>query len=243
MSDELDIEIVQGREPSLPPASVNIVIDVLRAFTTTHVAFRRGCREILLAGTVDEAFSLAERHSDYVLAGERDARKVDGFDVGNSPWKMSRMQLGERGLILTTTNGVKATLNALDADEVLVTGWSNAAATVQYVRENGAASGDKPIHVVASHPVSDEDVACAEYIAGHLDDGEPPSPPEVTGRIRTARSAQKFYSPEFELRDLDLACKPHPTEFAMAVDDKREVPRITRRYLDEYGRGQAARSS
>lgn len=225
-----DIEIVQGREPNLPRATCNVVIDVLRAFTTVHVAFEHGCEEVVLAETVDEAFRLDDLFPEYLLAGERDARKVEGFDFGNSPQSLLGTDLEGRGLVLTTSNGVRAATNALDAEEILVTGWSNVPATVEYLRthrETADREPDRPDHLVASHPVSDEDLACAEFLAGQLDwTGTPPTPAEVVERIRSARSAQKFYGPEFLLRDLDLACRQWTSGYAMTIERGPEAPRI-----------------
>lgn len=231
MGSSGDIEMVQGREPNLARAACNVVIDVLRAFTTVHVAFEHGCEEVVLAETVDEAFRLDELFPEYLLAGERDARKVEGFDFGNSPQSLLGTDLEGRGLVLTTSNGVRAATNVLNADTILVTGWSNAPATAEYLRlhrETTDRGPDRPdVHLVASHPVSDEDLACAEFLAGQLDSaGTPPTPAEVVERIRSARSAQKFYGPEFLLRDLDLACRQWTSGYAMAIEEGPEAPRI-----------------
>ena len=219
-----DVQQYQGRDPDLRPSAVNIVIDVLRAFTTTHVAFERGADEILLAETVEEAFALSETHPDYLLAGERNARMVDGFDMGNSPAAAREVDFAGRRLILTTTNGVRATMSALDAEATFVTGWSNAPATLRATRQ--VAPKDARVNLVASHPVSDEDPACADYLAAELRGETPPSATEVTDRIRTARSAMKFYSTEFALRDLDVACRQFDSGYAMRVETGNAVPRL-----------------
>lgn len=226
MSDPLDVEIYQGREPSLAPAGAHVVIDVLRAFTTAHVAFERGCRDILLADSVDQAFALADRPPDRLLVGERDARKVEGFDAGNSPTVVSRFDLDDRGVVLTTTNGTRATLHALGADHVLVAGWSSVPATLKYLEAVRSELAPRRVNLIASHPVSDEDVACAEYLAGRLGAREPPPTDAIVDRIRSSRSAQKFYSTEFRLRDLDLACRLLSSSYAMRVSRNGSVPTI-----------------
>jgi len=227
MTTRTDIEIYRGREPDLRAADANVVIDVLRAFTTAHVALEGGATDIALAGSVEEAFELSERRPDRLLAGERDARRVEGFDAGNSPAVVSRLDVSDRGMILTTTNGVRATLNALSADLVLVTGWSNAPATIDRLRRVFRGATGR-LNLVASHPVSDEDLACAEFIAGELLGTGTPEPRAVRRRIRSARSAQKFYSREFRLRDLDLACRAQTPSYAMRVDAAGPVPTIRR---------------
>lgn len=222
----LDIQTYQGRQPDLRPASVNIVIDVLRAFTTSHVAFEHGVDQILLAETVDEAFDLADAHPDAVLAGERNAHRVEGFDIGNSPSVIRRIDFTDRRLILTTTNGVRATMCALDSDHTFVTGWSNAPATVRATRS--ATDDGQRVNLVASHPFSDEDPACADYLTAALRDDPTPPAHAVTDRIRTASSAMKFYSTQFRIRDLDLACRQFDGDYAMAVEMADGVPRLRR---------------
>jgi len=222
----LDIRTYQGRRPVVRPATVNVVIDVLRAFTTTHVAFERDVDEILLAETVDEAFDLAEAHPDAILAGERDAHKIEGCDIGNSPTETRRIDFTDRRLILTTTNGVRATMAALDSDRTFVTGWSNVPATLRAIRR-ATDLGDR-VNLVASHPFSDEDPACGDYLTTRLRDPSPMPATDVVDRIRTASSAMKFYSPQFRIRDLDLACRQLHGDYAMGVSTVDGVVRLRR---------------
>ena len=65
-------------------ADVVVVVDVLRAFTTAAFAFDRGAEEIFLVSTVEEAFELKERRSDYLLIGEVDGSPVEGFVIVRS---------------------------------------------------------------------------------------------------------------------------------------------------------------
>lgn len=226
----MNIDLHQGRAPDLEPAQLNVVIDVLRAFTTTHVAFERGATQILLAETVEEAFALGQTHPNALVAGERNARKIEGFDLGNSPAALREVDLGGRPLVLTTTNGVQATLHALDAEWTLVTGWSNVPATLRFAERLPADSArPPPVNLVASHPVSDEDVACAHYLAAALRGTRRPSERSVCDRIRTARSAMKFYTPQFDVRDLDVACRQFVSDYVMAVETSGDTPRVVAR--------------
>jgi 2-phosphosulfolactate phosphatase len=210
------IDIYQGHTPDHQPADIHVVIDVLRAFTTTHVAFQRGVEEILLARTVEQAFALKDRHPECILAGERDARKVEGFDAGNSPAALSEMDLQGRRMILTTSNGVRATTHALDGRHVLVAGWTSAPATLARIDE--LAGPDARVALFASHPHSDEDIACAEYLRTRLRGQDPPTAP-IVERMRTSSSAQKFYSEDFDLADLECATGEPTGEFAMEVQE------------------------
>lgn len=239
----IDIQISQGHEPPLDAADAYIVIDVIRAFTTTQIAFDNGAARVLLAGEVDEAFALKRAHPDAILAGERDAIKIDGFDLGNSPAACATIDFAGRTMILTTTNGVRATLHALKSAApqgapVLVTGFSNALASARYVRElqaQGRVTQKMRVHLVASHPTGTEDMACAEFIRAQILGEAGPDTAQVTERIRKSDAAQKFLDPErpaFDARDIDFCAAMGPEKFAMLAQPHPTGPRIIARALD-----------
>ena len=90
----ITLNILQGQETPYPAADINIVIDVIRAFTVSHIAFSRGVQEIFLVNTVAEAFALRAQHPGILLAGEIDALPIPGFDLDNSPHTMAQADVG-----------------------------------------------------------------------------------------------------------------------------------------------------
>jgi 2-phosphosulfolactate phosphatase len=236
-----DVRILQGSEQPYPDADVNIVIDVIRAFTVAHVAFLRGAQRILLVNTVEEALALKSACPDVLLAGEIGGLGIAGFDLDNSPFRVSRAELDGRTLVQKTTNGVKATLAALAAPHVFVTGYSNALQTARHVRDlllQGHGLGR--VNVIASHPDDDDDLACAQYIADQLLGRGVVAADEVVRRIRQSRPAAKFLRTppgEFEPRDLDWCTRAQPGGFVMKVDTTAAIPAVCRldtRGLDAY---------
>jgi 2-phosphosulfolactate phosphatase len=91
-------------------AEVGIVVDVLRATSTIAQALAAGYERVLCAGEIDEAESLRGRLEDSVVGGEREAVRVEGFDVGASPREF--LEARAATLILSTTNGTHAILEA-----------------------------------------------------------------------------------------------------------------------------------
>ncbi len=212
----MKIRIYRGHTPSMDAADVCVAIDVIRAFTTTQVAFARGVSEILLAAEIDEAFALQQAHERYLLAGERDAIKIDGFDFGNSPAELVEADIAGRGLILTTTNGVRAALHARRCAPTLVCGYRGARAVIQWLRNREV----ERINLLASHPDGDEDLACAEYLRAALLELEGPGPEAVERRIRRSDAAQKFLDPdrlEFDPRDIAFCAARADDGFVMQV--------------------------
>ena len=226
----LTITTHQGHTPELDDADIRVVIDVIRAFTTTHVALRNGADHIVLAAELDDARRLAAHTPSSLLAGERNALKPPDFDLGNSPAETDAADLAGRTLVLTTSNGVQATVHALHSGPTLVTGFSNAGATLtrlQQLIDDGA----RRIQLLASHPDGDEDLACARWLEARLCGGDEPTDGEVTHRIRTCRAAEKFldpHRPEYRTDDIDYCATRDDADWAMTVEDRDGVPAIRR---------------
>src|SRR5262245_23211949 len=117
-------------------APIAIVVDVLRATSTIAQALAVGYRRVLCCAEVEEAVELRDRLGEGVLAGERHADPIPGFDLGNSPRELAEPH-GET-LILTTTNGTRAILAAAaSAETVLVGSLLNLEAIAAAARDGG----------------------------------------------------------------------------------------------------------
>jgi 2-phosphosulfolactate phosphatase len=113
-----------------------IVVDVLRASSTIVQAFESGYRRVLCCAEVEQAQALREEIEDAVLAGEREALRVEGFDFGNSPQDF--LEPKAPTLILTTTNGTRAIVEAAaDCDVVFVGSLLNLETVASAARERG----------------------------------------------------------------------------------------------------------
>lgn len=84
---------------------ISIMVDALRASTTIILALNSFDR-IIPCFTAEEAFKLKNEVGG-VLAGERNGKQMEGFDVGNSPTALKDYESDEDTLILTTTNGTR----------------------------------------------------------------------------------------------------------------------------------------
>ncbi|AZK46340.1 2-phosphosulfolactate phosphatase [Paenibacillus lentus] len=226
----MTIKIIQGHNQQPGTSSVNVIIDVIRAFTVAHYAFIKGVQGIILAGTLDEAFHLKKQYPGVLLAGEIKGLPIAGFDLDNSPVRLHNANLRGKFLIQKTTNGVKAALNSLNADHIFVTGFTNARTTASFIKKKLLKEDiDMPIHLIASHPSGDDDLACAQYIAGILQNSDRFSTDETIQRIRKSEAAKKFYDPakpDFLQEDIALCTQELPAEFVMKVNYKDELPLI-----------------
>ena len=111
-----------------------VVIDVFRAFSVAAYAFDAGAARVLPVAGIEEAQALGRRHPGAVLAGERHARKLPGFDIGNSPTQLRALDMRGRVLVHTTHAGTQGLVNATGADEVLTGAFVNISAVCRYLR-------------------------------------------------------------------------------------------------------------
>jgi 2-phosphosulfolactate phosphatase len=118
------------------PAAVGVVVDVLRASSTIAQALAAGYRRVLCCAEIDEARALRAAIPDSIVGGERDAIRIEGFDVGASPREF--LEPHAETLILSTTNGTRAILTAASrCDEVLLGSLLNLDAVAAALRERG----------------------------------------------------------------------------------------------------------
>ena len=133
MSDPaIDAALTPGE--ALQPCHVAIVVDTIRATTTALYALRQGYREVICCGSVDDArAAAAEIGPGAILAGERECVRIEGFHLGNSPREFDAGQPLGDVLVLTTTNGTRAVLQAqAEAEVVLVAALANLSATAAH---------------------------------------------------------------------------------------------------------------
>ncbi|GGB31510.1 2-phosphosulfolactate phosphatase [Virgibacillus dakarensis] len=228
----MQIIIYQGNAAPPKAADITIVIDVIRAFTVAHYAFLQGVHCIFLADSIEQALQIKKENPDFLLAGEVDGLAIEGFDLDNSPSHIKQLNLTGKTLVQKTTNGVRAALNCLASKHVFVTGFSNAKQTAAFIREKMAAVNGKMIHIIASHPSGDDDLACAEYIKSMLEGSSNLiSAQEVKERIKHSHVAEKFFdeeNPVFLREDINNCLKEINTDFVMKMNTTSEIPKIER---------------
>ena len=91
-------------------SQVAVVIDVLRATTTISWALTNGADSIQVFADLELLKEKADLwDSDRkLMLGERGGKKIEGFDLGNSPLSVTKdLVIGKR-LFMSTTNGTKS---------------------------------------------------------------------------------------------------------------------------------------
>lgn len=85
-----------------------VVIDVLRATTTIAAILHHGGSAVLPVADLDAARQAGRSLPGALLGGERENRRPEGFDAGNSPMDFPADRVMNRPVVLTTTNGTRA---------------------------------------------------------------------------------------------------------------------------------------
>ncbi|MDB5255633.1 MAG: 2-phosphosulfolactate phosphatase [Chitinophagaceae bacterium] len=108
-----------------------VVIDILRATSCMVTGLGEGLAGIIPVEKVEECQKLKDQ--GYIAAAERDGKKVEGFDIGNSPFSYQDAALKGKWVAVTTTNGTRALIHSCHAKEILVGAFLNRAALVKYL--------------------------------------------------------------------------------------------------------------
>jgi 2-phosphosulfolactate phosphatase len=112
--------------------TIVVVADVFRATSCMVTAFAYGVNSIIPVATIEECQLLQER--GYLAAAERNARKVDGFELDNSPFTYMTEQIRGANIAMTTTNGTLAITRSRAAVKVLVGSFLNLEAIAHYLK-------------------------------------------------------------------------------------------------------------
>lgn len=100
-----------------------IVVDIFRATTTMCAAFNNGATAIIPIANIE----LAKKHKSegFLVGAERQTRRVEFADFGNSPFEYTKEKVSGREIVFTTTNGTKAIEAAEDCNQLFIGAFSN----------------------------------------------------------------------------------------------------------------------
>ena len=182
---------------------VAIVIDVFRACSLIAHALAAGAARVIPVADIDVARAMKAADPASLLVGERHARKLPGFDCGNSPTEVLRESLRGRTLIHTTHAGTQGLTAAFAvADRVFTGALVNLSATIAAVR---ALKPAEVTIVAMGHEARErcvEDDLCRDALLAGLR-GESLDPSDWLARLRAAPAADKFFDPAADWAPLD----------------------------------------
>ena len=133
----MQVRILQLIEGAKDATGITVIIDVFRAFSVEAYFMALGAQQVIPVGDVETAYNLKEQNPEMILAGERHGKILPGFDVGNSPSELIKLEVKGKTVVHTTSAGTQGIVNAVNATEILGASLLNARATAEYIKKTG----------------------------------------------------------------------------------------------------------
>ena len=219
----MKVEILEFVEGARKAKGVVVIIDVFRAFTVACYAFDAGAVRIIATSEISNALQLKLKYKNSVLVGERDEKKIEGFDFGNSPTEIIKADLSGKTVIHTTTAGTQGLINARNADSILTGSFVNASAIAKYIKSIDPEYVSLVAMGYRAALSSQEDLICAEMISAELRNKRFISERKIANLQNT--SGKRFFDPA------NIEFSP-PTDFFLCTMINRFdfVLKATRRF-------------
>ena len=208
----MNVRVTRFLEGAREATGHAVIVDVFRAFTTAAFCVAAGAREVILVADHEQALALKREDPALFLTGEIGGRPIPGFDAGNSPSVIERLDLSGRRVVQRTSSGTQGVVAATNAREVVLGSFVIAEATARYLRSANEVTvvsmGERGILE------SGEDDACAAYLASRLR-GETPDVAAIVARLWEHEDPN--WPEWFPRRDAELACEVDRFDFALPV--------------------------
>jgi 2-phosphosulfolactate phosphatase len=204
----MKVNILEFVEGARNAKGVTVIIDVFRAFSVACYAFDAGAVRIIATSEISEALLLKDKYKNSVLIGERDEKKIPGFDFGNSPTEIIKADLSGKTVIQTTTAGTQGLINAVKADIILTGSFVNAGAVVKYIKSLDPEYVSLVAMGYRATNSAEEDLMCAEMIATELNNKKFLTENKIAGLQNI--SGKRFFNPD------NLEFSP-PTDFFLCT--------------------------
>lgn len=203
---------------------LTVIIDVFRAFTVACYAKDNGAEHIIPIGDIRTAYSLKQSNPDYILIGERKGIKLEGFDFGNSPYDVEKVDFTGKTIVHTTSAGTQGIIGAINADEIITGSFVNAKAIARYIKSKN------PEHVTLvamgnnGTSFAQEDYLCAQYINALVKDDEVDES-YIKEKLKK-EDGSKFFNPAmnhiFPMGDFELCMAFNKFDFILKVESYSE---------------------
>lgn len=159
------LQLIRGAEKA---KGLTVIIDVFRAFSTACYIMAAGAEKIITVEHVEDALYLKKKIKDAILLGERNERKVPGFDFDNSPSHILNADFTGKTIIMTTSSGTRGIVNAHSADEIITGSFVNADAVISYITRKNPAEVSLVCMGYEGRTPTQEDTFFAEYVQDQL---------------------------------------------------------------------------
>lgn len=184
-------DFVSGAEKA---KGMTVIIDVFRAFSVACYCFDKGVAKLIPVGAFEEALSYTDENYQIVRIGERNGKKLPGFDFGNSPSELEQISLEDCLVLQTTHAGTQGMVNARNASEVLTGSLVNAKATAEYIKSQQPEEVSLVRMGLGAKTSTDEDDICADYLESLLL-GKAFDESKIRDKLKASPCSDRFFDP------------------------------------------------
>ena len=217
----MNIEVLHMIDGAKKAKGITVIIDVFRAFSVEAYFFANGAKEIIPVGDANLAYKLKEDHPDFILAGERGGKILPGFDVGNSPSELIKLDSCGKTVVHTTSAGTQGIANAKNADEILGGALVNAKAIARYIKSRNPENVSLVCMGLEAKSETEEDNLCAYYIKSLLEGKDPDIKEEIENLRYTsgAKFFDKAQNDVFPEPDFHMCTEINKFDFVLKITD------------------------
>lgn len=216
----MNIKILQLIEGARQATGLAVIIDVFRAFTVEAYLVNNGVQKLIAVGDKQIAYDYKEKNKDCILIGERRGIMLDGFNYGNSPSQIEKINFTGKTVVHTTSSGTQGIANAQNANEILTGSLVNAKAIAEYIKMQNPEDVSLVCMGNGGESEAREDTLCAEYIKSLLEGKNPNLDKEIEDLKNIA--GKRFFDSNlqeiFPKRDFYLSTELNKFNFVLKVE-------------------------
>lgn len=220
----MNIKILQLIEGAKQATGLTVIIDVFRAFTVEAYLVNNGVEKLIPVGDKQIAYDYKEKYKDCILIGERRGIMLEGFDYGNSPSQIEKIDFSGKTVVHTTSSGTQGLANAHNAKEILTGSLVNAKAIAEYIKMQNPKDVSLVCMGNGGEFEAKEDTLCAEYIKSLLEGKKPNLDKEIENLKNIA--GKRFFDPKlqdiFPERDFYLSTELNKFNFVLKIEKDDE---------------------
>lgn len=212
-----------GIEGAKKAQGITVVIDIFRAATVEAFLLDKGVKEIVAVATAEEAFKYKKENPDFILCGEDRGYKIDGFDLDNSPFAISKIDdLKGKTVVHRSSQGTQGIVNATNAQEIIFGSFVVASAITDYLlKQNPSVCS-----IIAMDGPDTEDEIFADFLSSKLKNELIRDVDEITEYLSKHHAAARFLDPtipEFPKEDFYLSMDVDKFNFVPLVQGNKVI--------------------
>jgi 2-phosphosulfolactate phosphatase len=108
-----------------------VIVDIFRATSIICTMFMNGASKIIPVNDINEAIAYKEK--GFLVAAERNGKKMDFADFGNSPFEFIPKKIKDKTIVYSTTNGTQTINKCKENEIVLIASFLNLSAIAEYI--------------------------------------------------------------------------------------------------------------